>query len=164
LSIQYKEKESDARCQPRKIIIQPDGATVMDDEGWDVLGMMELADCKNSIPSSNKIDYDKCVLVTAISALAMKRYIQAKDYSRVAIPFLMAIGGTCSLFATTLNNDGNPCVKVVGYPGGHQALEQKFTTASCHARKEIFISLAVLLHQFKTLFQDYQTTYTQELV
>ena len=66
----------------------------------------------------------------AISALAVKKCIKAKDYHRVAIPFLIGRGGMCSLFVTTLDIDGIPCIKVVGYPGGHQALEQTYTTAS----------------------------------
>lgn len=131
LSIQYKVNEGDDVFLPRRIIIQPDGAATMDDEGWDVLGMMELMYGKPSFKRVNLIDYDRCVLVTAIAALAMRRCIDTKYYDRIAIPFLIAAGGTCSLFAATLDENGIPKIKKVGYPGDRTASNQRFTTSKC---------------------------------
>ena len=167
LSIQHKEKKSEPTFQTKKVILKTDGAALMHNLGWDVLGMMELKNGMCDFNRAYRRDYDKCTLMTAISAVAMARCIKAKakdlakdlaeEYDRVAIPFFIASGGTCSLFATTLDQSGNPCIKVVGYPDGYNALDQTYTTSSCQARKEIFIALAVLLNQCKSLFDEYET-------
>ena len=159
LSVQYKAKEETTDTLEKVVMIKPDGAAIFHEEGWDAFGMMEIKRHKPSYDESHRLDYDKCVLATSITALAIKRAIPKKSdkYKLVVIPFLIATGKVCSLYATTLDKNGDPCVKKVIYPGspGGNLTNKRFASASCIERKEIFTALAVLLSNFNEFVSEY---------
>jgi hypothetical protein len=58
---------------------------------------------------------------------------------------------------------GNPHIKMVRYPAGRNPIDETFTTSSHQTSKDTFTTLAVLLHQSESFFDDYKTTNQQKI-
>ena len=135
------------------VFLKTDGAVVLYEGGWYPFGMMEIKAGPPSHDLHHLWSYDKCALLTSITALLVKQVEKRENkYCRLAIPFLVAAGKTCSLYATVLDRNGNPCLREVEYPGGRTASNQVLESSSSMERKEIFTAFAILLSEFKTIF------------
>ncbi len=152
LSVHCKSEEED-EGRANRITMKPDAAVTLS-SGWDVFGMMEITPHDQCGQHAYLIANDKCALMTAVTAIAIKACIQPQQVREVALPFVIATGTRCSLYVTTFDEEGFPCIQVVGYPGGGTANEQDLSDSSSDERKKFFVALAVLLNRFKECFDD----------
>lgn len=153
LSVQCKSKEDDSFIA-NKISFKPDAAVTLR-EGRDAFGMMEIKPCKPNNQEPYLTDNDKCVLMTAITAIAVGRCIRKEQYRDVALPFVIATGTLCYLYVTTLDENGRPCIRLVGYPDDDgQSGHRDCSKSPSDQRMKLFVALAILLNKFKAFFKS----------
>jgi Protein kinase domain len=120
--------------------------------------MMEIKSSQQRNNFANLVDVDKCVLMTAVTAIILRKCLameSVEQLKEVALPFVIATGTECSLYVTTLSDDGNPCVQLVGYPcnDGNAGIVDCGKSPSIE-RKKMFVALAVLLNKFNKFFDS----------
>lgn len=60
----------------------PDAAVTSTEE-WDAFGLMEINPEEYCNERSQLLDNDKCILMTAATAMVIKEYITERDYAKV---------------------------------------------------------------------------------
>lgn len=95
------------------------------------------------------IDNDECVLLTAVTDIAVRNCIQIKNYDKVLLPFIISTGDHAELYVTGLNKTGAPAVYTVRYPDGTNSRRNDLSSSPCEDRTKLFIAFAVLLNNFK---------------
>jgi Protein kinase domain len=156
LSVLCKENEEDS-FETTKISLKPDAAATLG-HTWDAFAMMEIKKSQRRNNHSHLGDNVKCVLMTAVTAIILRRCLamqSAEQFKDVALPFVIATGTECSLYVTMLTDKGNPCVKFVGYPDddGNSGIIDCGTPPS-EERKKMFLALAGLLNKFNKFFDS----------
>ena len=116
--------------------------------------MMEIKPSSN-YPSLNLRDYDKCVLATASTALALLPLFEPDEIKSLAIPFVVAQGEILSLYVTRLKDNGVPFVSLVNLHDD----DLKSDYVNCQdspsdERLRCFVALAVLLDEFLGIMED----------
>ena len=147
----WRENE-DKEYRKGHIKIQPDSAAVLQ-ETMDVFGMMEIKSSGNN-SSPNRRDYDKCVLATASTALALFRELNETAIKSLAIPFIVAKGEYLSLYVTRVKEGGVPFVSRVDLGSEiYNSDSVNCFRSPSDARLRCFVGLAVLLDEFLGIMQ-----------
>ena len=102
-------------------------------------------------------DFDKCTLMTAITAILVGQSIDRNRIDEVATPFLVIKGWFCSLYVATLDKQGIPPIKKIKFPGAQSnsnipSDKCSIAESPTRSRTELVVALAILLHKFKQLF------------
>lgn len=162
LTISCKVKENDP-YEEKKLAFKPGAAVTVLDE-WDAFGMMEIKRGRHPDETLCWRDFDKCTLMTAITAILVGQSIKDDNHQdenrhdEIAIPFVIVKGYTCSLYVATLDQQGIPRIKWVKYPEAPD--KRNATTRSdkhdiaispSRSRAELFVALAILLNKHKLL-------------
>ena len=148
----WRENE-ETEYQKGHIIIQPDSAAVL--KGCtDVFGMMEMKSSANN-SRLNLRDFDKCVLATASTALALLPELNKKVINSIAIPFIVAGGQWLSLYVTRVTDSGVPFVSTVDLCSEtYKSGSVNCKGSPSEARWRCFVALAVLLDDFLASIKD----------
>ncbi len=119
LSVMSKQTDAD-NYKASKISIKPDAAVTLM-KGSDAYGVMEIRACASWCTDLYFADNDKCVITTAVTAIVARKCIEEEYYKEVAVPFVVAAATMCFLYVTILDEQGNPCIRVVQFPknSGH---------------------------------------------
>lgn len=156
LSVQYKINERSGPFMESRVSWKPDAAATLGGR-VDAFAMMEM---KRS-NEGNTVDIDdaeKCVLMTAITAIVLHKCLKkefAGQCTEIALPFVIGTGPVCSLYVTTMAANGIPCIHLVRYQGDQGNARKVFFGASPgDDRKKIFVALALLLSKFKLFFDS----------
>ena len=160
LSVRYKSNEDDKLAQESRLTVKVDRSVNLHEDKvrWDPYGMMKIQRYRRC---PDLTDYDICSLMTSLTAIAIQRCMKVKQdmqYNQVAIPFIVGVGGTCSLFATTLDSRGIPSIQVVEYPSGRNGMGNHFDGSSYIKQSEVFTAFGVLLNKFKLFFMTNRFT------
>lgn len=119
-------------------------------EGLDPFAVLDMHD---SHPYGGR--QSTCAMATTATAHAISLCIEKEHYRDVALPFCIVRGSICSLYITTLSDDGVPCIKLVGYPDGGNGKGIQLHPSPSMTRKKVFVALAVFLNKFNVLFQTH---------
>eukprot|EP00549_Striatella_unipunctata_P010584 CAMPEP_0118719940 /NCGR_PEP_ID=MMETSP0800-20121206/29813_1 /TAXON_ID=210618 ORGANISM="Striatella unipunctata, Strain CCMP2910" /NCGR_SAMPLE_ID=MMETSP0800 /ASSEMBLY_ACC=CAM_ASM_000638 /LENGTH=760 /DNA_ID=CAMNT_0006627483 /DNA_START=71 /DNA_END=2353 /DNA_ORIENTATION=- len=147
LHVQVKEKSNDQNFVQGSLTMMPD-AIACALKGRDCFGMMELK-FKDSESKENLVDYDKCVLMTAATAIALHSCIKENQKKKIMIPFIIGTKTYIRLYITSIDNDGLPHVSAVQTNQNGAPL--------CNAGSHIqttrcLIAFALLLNDMKKTF------------
>lgn len=142
--------KADEEFVDSKMSIKPDAAATLGAR-WDAFAMMELKRSEQET-DAQLVDKDKCVLMTSVTAIILGRCIDQKDFGKIALPFIIAAGKKCSLYVTTLDIDGNPCIKHVCFPDGNTATNVNVGKSPSKERTQMLIALAMLLNNLNEFF------------
>ncbi len=152
LSVLFKDTEaSDSKAS--KVASKPDAAVTLE-KGLDAYGVMEMKSSSLIENHPHFVDNCKCVLTTVLTAIALRKSIKKEQYRDVALPFIVASGTVCSLYVTTFDEQGIPCIRVVKYPQNDgNARNQDCSKSKTDQWRKLFVALAVLLNQVKRLYE-----------
>ena len=152
--VNFKVNSADSEFKPGDMTIKPDGAVMLNGK-CDPFGMMEINPRDKSMEEAYPIDNDRCVLMTACTAMAIFKSclpIFKPSHGGYALPFIVGTGKNCSLYVTrvffkeskyvlaTYPVKGNTCADVLNSPNT--------------GRSKLFVALAVLLNQFLAFFDN----------
>ena len=151
MSIIRKAREGTLGQEERMLCVKPDAAATLSYD-WDAFGMMEIKAEEPCNDRDHLLGNDKCVLMTAATAMAIKDCITEKDYNKVRLPFIIVTGSVASLYVTVLDR-GYPAVRVVGYPDNDNGKRCYMYTSPWEERTKLFVAFAVLLNEFKGFFE-----------
>jgi hypothetical protein len=94
--------------------------------------------------------------MTTVTAIAIKECITPEQYPQVVIPFLIANGKHCSMYAATLDENGDPRIQRVGYPGkNEEAFRRDVSDWMGIERKKLVIAFAMFLNKFKSFYTSH---------
>jgi len=157
LTTQYKTKTNNDYLEGVTSMMPASAATL--GERRDAFGMMEIKPDQNW-DSDQRIDYDKCVLMTATTAIIV--YKCCKDMGMdmgmnmdlLELPFIIAQGSSCSLYVMKMSKDGNPFVCSVRLKENVDSVNVTYSKSPSWTRSAMLVTLAVLLNNFRVFWTD----------
>uniref|UniRef100_A0A7S1D2I3 Uncharacterized protein n=1 Tax=Cyclophora tenuis TaxID=216820 RepID=A0A7S1D2I3_CYCTE len=139
-----------AQDEDAMIQVRPDGAVSLT-MFRDAFGVMEIGPYDDGADKTYLIDYEKCVVMTSLTALVLKDC--GMDESRIVLPFLIGHGRFASLFVTRLYNS-RPVV---------QAVTDKTSILSAADRATLFVPFAILLANVRArITPDVKDAFTRQ--
>lgn len=146
LSCKFREAE-EISWKPGDFQAKPDAASTIS-SGCNPFAMMELKQ-KNPALADVLFDKEKCIAFLSSTLISLERH--GMDTSALYLPFIIGDGLKASLYVVHLDekgDDGEVIPKVLAVEPAH------FDLAIDRKRLQLFISLAALLHNAKTIFQQ----------
>ena len=146
---------------PCQITMQPDSTLTLRPKR-DGLAMLEIKakEIGSCFDQNYRRDYDKCVLMTASTALMLLNC--GMDVDKIVLPFIIGTGATATLFVMCIDSGGNPVVKFVPIFAGPMHVD---ISMLAEARSKMFVALAFFISRLRRsltveLFQQISKNYS----